>query len=201
MKYRLDSPNQLGELVRATRKHQGLRQDLLADMLGVSENFMGRLENGEVSMQWGKLFKVLELLGIRVTVDLPEGAEEKLTRHTKPHRSRLDLTSARSKNEGPHEFNAPSKAMTSWEAELDEILNAQLQTTVDKYAAFERTLRLLGKHLQQLQAEARPATQLSPPLSAGNKGEYAGETSLRYRGTAETGDPVHTGVGGGGTMK
>lgn len=80
MKFKLDSPSQLGELVRATRKHQAMRQDLLAEMLGVSENFMGRLENGADTMQWGKLFSVLNSLGINVIVDLPEGVEVELAR-------------------------------------------------------------------------------------------------------------------------
>ncbi|WP_188694509.1 helix-turn-helix domain-containing protein [Silvimonas amylolytica] len=83
MKIKLDSPDQLGELVRATRKHQFIRQDLLAEILGVSENFMGRLENGADTVQWGKLFKVLEALGIEVIVDLPEGAEKELVRRAK----------------------------------------------------------------------------------------------------------------------
>lgn len=86
MKFKLDSPSQLGELVRATRKHQAMRQDLLAEMLGVSENFMGRLENGADTMQWGKLFGVLKALGINVIVDLPEGVEEELARRQQTKR-------------------------------------------------------------------------------------------------------------------
>lgn len=86
MKFKLDSPNQLGELVRATRKHQAMRQDLLAEMLGVSENFMGRLENGADTMQWGKLFGVLNALGIKVIVDLPAGVEEELARREQKNR-------------------------------------------------------------------------------------------------------------------
>jgi hypothetical protein len=39
---------------------------------GVSENFLGKIERGSDSVQWGKLFKVLEGMGVRVTVDVPD---------------------------------------------------------------------------------------------------------------------------------
>jgi len=38
----------------------------------VSENFLGKVERGSESVQWGKLFQVLEGLGVRVMVDVPE---------------------------------------------------------------------------------------------------------------------------------
>ena len=87
MKIKLDTPGQLGQLVRATRKHQALRQDLLAEMLGISENFMGRLENGADTLQWGKLFSVLDALGIQISVDLPDGVAETLARHEQKSRT------------------------------------------------------------------------------------------------------------------
>ncbi|OHX13458.1 helix-turn-helix domain-containing protein [Chromobacterium sphagni] len=98
MKFKLDSPDQLGKLVRATRKHQAIRQDLFAEMLGVSENFMGRLENGADTMQWGKLFGVLEALGIKVIVDLPDGAAEQLALPEKKNRQAKRANPARRTN-------------------------------------------------------------------------------------------------------
>ncbi len=62
----------LGKVVRASRKAQKLRQDDAAGSIGVSENFLGKVERGSESVQWGKLFQVLEGLGIRVMVDVPE---------------------------------------------------------------------------------------------------------------------------------
>ncbi|WCE09424.1 helix-turn-helix domain-containing protein [Pseudomonas sp. JBR1] len=61
----------LGPLVRQARKAQALRQDDAAGSLGVSENFLGKVERGGESVQWGKLFQVLEGLGVRLIVDLP----------------------------------------------------------------------------------------------------------------------------------
>ena len=62
----------IGQVVRASRKAQKIRQDDAAGSIGVSENFLGKVERGSESVQWGKLFQVLEGLGIRVMVDVPE---------------------------------------------------------------------------------------------------------------------------------
>ncbi len=62
----------IGKVVRASRKAQKIRQDDAAGSIGVSENFLGKVERGGESVQWGKLFQVLEGLGIRVIVDIPD---------------------------------------------------------------------------------------------------------------------------------
>lgn len=62
----------LGKVIRASRKAQKIRQDDAAGSIGVSENFLGKVERGSESVQWGKLFQVLEGLGVRVIVDVPE---------------------------------------------------------------------------------------------------------------------------------
>ena len=60
------------ENAAAIGKAQKIRQDDAAGSIGVSENFLGKIERGSESVQWGKLFQVLEGLGIRVMVDVPE---------------------------------------------------------------------------------------------------------------------------------
>ena len=55
-----------------------IRQDDAAGSIGVSENFLGKIERGSESVQWGKLFQVLEGLGIRVMVDVPESVANHL---------------------------------------------------------------------------------------------------------------------------
>ena len=72
MKLPIDTPAALGQIVRATRKAQKIRQDDAAGSIGVSENFLGKIERGSDAVQWGKLFQVLEGLGIQVTVDIPD---------------------------------------------------------------------------------------------------------------------------------
>ena len=78
MKFAINSPEQLGPLVRAVRKAQGIRQDDAAGSMGVSENFLGKIERGGETAQWGKLFQVLDELGIRIILDLPEDTAGRL---------------------------------------------------------------------------------------------------------------------------
>lgn len=40
-------------------------------MPAFSENFLGKVERGDASVNWAKLFQVLDGLGIRLTVDVP----------------------------------------------------------------------------------------------------------------------------------
>jgi len=72
MKIPIDNAAAIGKVVRASRKAQMIRQDDAAGSIGVSENFLGKIERGSESVQWGKLFQVLDGLGIRVVVDVPE---------------------------------------------------------------------------------------------------------------------------------
>jgi len=72
MKIPIDNAAAIGKVVRASRKAQEIRQDDAAGSIGVSENFLGKIERGGESVQWGKLFQVLDGLGIRVMVDVPE---------------------------------------------------------------------------------------------------------------------------------
>lgn len=78
MRIRLESAGALGALVKATRKHQGLRQDATAEGIGVSENFLGKVERGGETVQWGKLFEVLQELGLYVEIDVPEAVAASL---------------------------------------------------------------------------------------------------------------------------
>ena len=72
MKIPINNAAAIGKVVRASRKAQKIRQDDAAGSIGVCENFLGKIERGSESVQWGKLFQVLEGLGIRVMLDVPE---------------------------------------------------------------------------------------------------------------------------------
>ena len=74
----LDQASILGAVVRATRKTQKIRQDDAAGSIGVSENFLGKIERGAERVQWGKLFQVLQGLGVRVMLDVPDDVAERL---------------------------------------------------------------------------------------------------------------------------
>ena len=72
MKIDIKSPEQVGALIRASRKAMQIRQDDAAGIIGVSENFLGKVERGGETVQWGKLFQVMQELGLNVTVEVPE---------------------------------------------------------------------------------------------------------------------------------
>lgn len=68
----IDNAAAIGKVVRASRKAQKIRQDDAAGSIGISESFLGKIERGSESVQWGKLIQVPEGLGVRVMVDVPE---------------------------------------------------------------------------------------------------------------------------------
>ena len=78
MQIRIHDPAQIGEIVRATRKAEHMRQDVTASAIGVSENFLGKVERGNSSVYWHKLFHVLSELGIHVYLDVPPSTETML---------------------------------------------------------------------------------------------------------------------------
>lgn len=88
MKFILKRPDELGPLVRATRKQQGMRQDDTAEGLGISENFLAKVERGGGTVQWEKLFHVLTELGLRVEIDVPDAAAALLSEQSKKPRGR-----------------------------------------------------------------------------------------------------------------
>ncbi|MEH6567154.1 MAG: transcriptional regulator [Halopseudomonas sp.] len=78
MKFDISSPEQIGPLVRASRKAMQLRQDDAAGSIGVSENFLGKVERGGETVQWGKLFQVMQELGMSLSVEVPDPFAEEV---------------------------------------------------------------------------------------------------------------------------
>lgn len=65
------SPAEIGNIVRATRKEQNLRQDELAGASGVGLRFIVDLEAGKPTAQIGKVLQVLQALGCSIEIQLP----------------------------------------------------------------------------------------------------------------------------------
>lgn len=59
----------IGAAIRAERKHQQLTQTELADLCAVSLSFVSNLENGKETTELGKTLKVLNTLGLDLTVE------------------------------------------------------------------------------------------------------------------------------------
>ena len=69
------SPAALGQLVRQTRKQQGLKQVELASFADVSVRFLHELEHGKTGAELGLTLKVLSALGIEVRLTPPTTGE------------------------------------------------------------------------------------------------------------------------------
>lgn len=69
------TPRQIGAVIREERQRKGLTQQQLADRAGVSRGFVNRLEKGSAAAVYPeKLFAVLSALGLRMILEVSEGA-------------------------------------------------------------------------------------------------------------------------------
>ena len=62
----LRSTEKIGNLVRETRKAQGISQEQLAGVANTGIRFISDLENGKPTVQLEKTIRVLEALGLGV---------------------------------------------------------------------------------------------------------------------------------------
>ena len=62
---------ELGRIIRAARREQGLRQDQLAGAAGVGVRFLSELERGKETARVGKALAVLDALGCKVQIEPP----------------------------------------------------------------------------------------------------------------------------------
>lgn len=62
----LRSAEEIGSLVRETRKAQGISQEQLAGVANTGIRFISDLENGKPTVQLEKTIRVLEALGLGV---------------------------------------------------------------------------------------------------------------------------------------
>ncbi len=77
------STKDLGELVRQERLRQGLKQADLAALTGCGPRFIGELERGKATLQWGKVLDVFRGLGIVIHPERPE------TEHAEPRQRKV----------------------------------------------------------------------------------------------------------------
>ena len=66
---------EIGNIIRATRKAQGLRQDELSGAAGVGIRFVVDLEAGKPTVQLGKALQVLQALGCALEIRPPKASE------------------------------------------------------------------------------------------------------------------------------
>jgi transcriptional regulator with XRE-family HTH domain len=68
----ISSPQTLGLLIRASRKHQKIRMDDVAGSAGVGPVFVREVERGKETVQLGRVLKLLSELGIELKADVPD---------------------------------------------------------------------------------------------------------------------------------
>lgn len=74
MQIHLTSVQSAGVAIRTLRKRAGIRIDDFALTAGVSKQFMTDLENGKPTVRMGMVLTMLQRLGVRVSLDLPDDA-------------------------------------------------------------------------------------------------------------------------------
>jgi transcriptional regulator with XRE-family HTH domain len=74
---KIRSVAQLGQLVRRRRREAGVLQADAAALAGVGVRFLSELERGKESAEVGRVFQVLERLGLEVVV-VPRGWSARL---------------------------------------------------------------------------------------------------------------------------
>ena len=78
MRVTINSPADLGEVVRAVRKQAKVRLDDLAAIAGVSKQFTSDVEHGKPTVQLGLVLKLLVELGVSFELDIPAEAAHAL---------------------------------------------------------------------------------------------------------------------------
>lgn len=66
------SSQDIGNIVRATRKAQGATQAEFASLCGVGVRFLSELENGKSTAELGKVLLVIQNLGLELSLQ-PRG--------------------------------------------------------------------------------------------------------------------------------
>lgn len=62
----------IGQLIRRTRKSQGLTLETLAGLCGLSIRFLSELENGRETCSFVRIMRVTDTLGIELVAYPPE---------------------------------------------------------------------------------------------------------------------------------
>jgi hypothetical protein len=74
---KIENTKQLGQLVKIVRQSQSLDQSTAGLLSGNGLTFMSQFENGKETVEIGRVLKLLDQLGIELSVDLPPGIGDK----------------------------------------------------------------------------------------------------------------------------
>lgn len=74
---KIENTKQLGQLAKIVRQSQSLDQSTAGLLSENGLTFMSQFENGKETVEIGRVLKLLEQLGIELSIDLPPGIENK----------------------------------------------------------------------------------------------------------------------------
>jgi HTH-type transcriptional regulator/antitoxin HipB len=66
---KIETPERLGEVIKAHRKFNRLTQAEIAALAGVGNRFISELENGKPGVQLDKILQVLASLGLELHIN------------------------------------------------------------------------------------------------------------------------------------
>lgn len=100
MQITVHSVSDFGLALRAVRRSSKVRLDNLAGVAGVSKQFASEVEHGKSTVQLGLVLKLLDELGIPLTLNIPQEAEMELATlrlkgGLKPLKKRSTVTATR----------------------------------------------------------------------------------------------------------
>lgn len=86
---RIKNSQQIGQLIKLSRKEQGIDQTSLALICGFSERPLKAIEKGRGTLSVDKLLKILDELGIKLHLEFPnsllaDDMENKIAQSVKP---------------------------------------------------------------------------------------------------------------------
>jgi transcriptional regulator with XRE-family HTH domain len=77
MTIKIDDVSQLGSIVKHVRRSQSLDQETAGLLSGNGLTFISQFENGKETVEIGRVFKLLDQLGIEIEINLPPNLSEK----------------------------------------------------------------------------------------------------------------------------
>jgi|GEM_PF-1026405 len=91
MKIALTSVEDAGTVIRALRKQSGIRIDDFALTAKASKQFMSDLENGRPTVQMGRVLAMLQSMGVRMSLEVPDSAGPAILAEQKRRRLKAAL--------------------------------------------------------------------------------------------------------------
>ncbi|MDG1733755.1 MAG: transcriptional regulator [Thalassotalea sp.] len=75
---KIQTVKQLGAIVKQVRQSQAIVQETAGLLSGNGLTFVSQFENGKETVEIGRVFKLLEQLGIKVELNLPPNLSNKI---------------------------------------------------------------------------------------------------------------------------